>query len=808
MSKITYTDNLCWKGSKPFLTCNEAELVKRLKNKETTYEVILDDIPCKLYFDIDYELPKEEFNDEVALMVEKKSKEYVLKALDELIPDVKPNIAMATSHTKNLDEKSAKYSVRYFISNIKTTKSSNSNLVHKLNEFVQKKADPDNIYDYIDEELSPKLFDEGIYDHNRKMRCLNTSKPNQNRPLLLKEGTYENTIITGCFDEICYDFVFEPQVRNRKINIIENNTMPFPVENVEKTQLFEYCDLIALKYLDYYPDWIKIIMTLKILDQKEIARHVSKKSKKYDDNYFENLWNKLDTKYAYTIATLYYYAKLSNPDAKRDLDIKFQVFLKAETICKGLNDVAKFIKPYLNQNLKYSNEKWYSCDKNTSLWRENNEPTSVIVNTIQNKVDEAMAVTIHLKCNEEDEEKKSLYGKLIKIYTEFYCNVCKEASTLKKFLMDYLYDKEFYKNLDNNPDKLAFKNGMYDLRNGNFDVGFKPEDLITETIPYPYQPHDNAKLVKLRSILKEILNNNDQHLEYFLSIIGYTFLGRANLEKSIYFCIDGTKLGKGDNGKTFWFDILTDLMPCYVYKTKNTLLEDGNTKTHKQLVKCKGKRLVWLDEFTEKKAKADLMKELADGKTTENEIMFGTSEMIQIMFKLFILSNHPPTIDPKEEAVYNRYKQISYGSHFDRTGCRKEPNPEKLEFIADIGLKDKIMTEYVNEVFALVIQYARKYFADGIPPIPDKFKKDTDEVKKNNDAFGIWFNENCEIVDDDSCRVSVKKLCSYSGMSEKLVKEGMKRKGLDYDRNLRFTKFTSTRGGYKYVKINEEENDG
>jgi phage/plasmid-associated DNA primase len=242
-------------------------------------------------------------------------------------------------------------------------------------------------------------------------------------------------------------------------------------------------------------------------------------------------------------------------------------------------------------------------------------------------------------------------------------------------------------------------------------------------------------------------------------------------------------------------------MPCYVYKTKNTLLEDGNTKTHKQLVKCKGKRLVWLDEFTEKKAKADLMKELADGKTTENEIMFGTSEMIQIMFKLFILSNHPPTIDPKEEAVYNRYKQISYGSHFDRTGCRKEPNPEKLEFIADIGLKDKIMTEYVNEVFALVIQYAHKYFADSIPPIPDKFKKDTDEVKKNNDAFGIWFNENCEIVDDDSCRVSVRDLCLHSAMNEKLVKEGMKRKGLEYERKIRVN---GLQGGYKYVKINED----
>jgi hypothetical protein len=90
------------------------------------------------------------------------------------------------------------------------------------------------------------------------------------------------------------------------------------------------------------------------------------------------------------------------------------------------------------------------------------------------------------------------------------------------------------------------------------------------------------------------------------------------------------------------------------------------------------------------------------------------------MFKLFILSNHPPTIDPKEEAVYNRYKQISYCSHFDRTGTRKEGNPEKLQFIADIGLKYKIMNEYISEVFGLIIEHAHKYFKDGIPAIPEK----------------------------------------------------------------------------------------
>jgi hypothetical protein len=69
------------------------------------------------------------------------------------------------------------------------------------------------------------------------------------------------------------------------------------------------------------------------------------------------------------------------------------------------------------------------------------------------------------------------------------------------------------------------------------------------------------------------------------------------------------------------------------------------------------------------------MKELGDGMKTENEVMFRTSDLLNIMFKLFVLSDNKPNISADETAVYNRYKQISYGSHFDRTGERTVEDP-------------------------------------------------------------------------------------------------------------------------------------
>jgi hypothetical protein len=355
---------------------------------------------------------------------------------------------------------------------------------------------------------------------------------------------------------------------------------------------------------------------------------------------------------------------------------------------------------------------------------------------------------------------------------------------------------------------MAFKNGIVDLRTKQFRKGILSSDFITETIQYDYTPCNLKKKDFVKSVLKTILNNNEEHLEYFLSIIGYSFIGSPNLEKSIYFMIDKTENSKGDNGKTFWFDILTSLMPNYVYKSKASFIEKTNTKVHKQLVMTKSKRLVWLEEYPkDKEVNSDLTKEIADGNQIENEVMFGTSETLNILFKMFVLSNNIPKIEASENAVYNRYKQVSYNSHFDRTGERLIEEPNKLLFIADTTLGDRIKNEYYNEVFDLVIEYANNYYERKIPNIPNQFIKDANDTKKTNDTFASWFDDNCE--SNPSGKVALKKLVTESGMNEKLVKEGMMRKGFKYNKDLskmgkdKFDK--AYKGGFEGVLFVENE---
>ena len=464
---------------------------------------------------------------------------------------------------------------------------------------------------------------------------------------------------------------------------------------------------------------------------------------------------------------------------------KLEYFIDANKLVNPY-DTAMVICSTLFDTLKLCKEEWYMLTE-IQLWRQQKEPSCYVIAELRKYIDKSNNKIVNKieKTQDEDEKKKliDLSEKYLKAYKSTVSSSF--LNTLIKCLKTFLVDNEFVDKLDNNPHILAFKNGIVDLKTKEFrkDKGIVSSDFLTHTIPYDYVPADLVKKLFVKSILLKILNNNQEHLEYFLSVIGNSFIGIPHLEKSIYFLVDKTTKSAGDNGKTFFFDILTHLMPNYVYKTKGSFLELKNLKNYKQLAMMKGKRLVWLDELGKSQLNSELMKEIGDGFKIEYEVMFGTSSNINIMFKLFALTNNMPVISAEEEAVYNRYIQISYASHFDRTGTRTVENPDKLEFIADTSLGGLLKTEYYNEIFELVIEYANKYYKNKLPPIPQQFKNDTKETKKNNDSFIEWFEENCEINETGS--ISLALLVNEYGLKERDVKDGMKRMGFKYDKELR-----------------------
>lgn len=562
-----------------------------------------------------------------------------------------------------------------------------------------------------------------------------------------------------------------------------------------------------------WDNWFQIAGILKYNGYTiDIWNAFCNRSVSNNPSYSINEWNGIKNTTPMSIFGLQSIAKEINPIEYKEWLIRHNVyFIKADELDDPYK-VAMIISKTLKETLVLCHENWYMLT-DSNLWRQQKEPSYYIINELRKYIDESNKQLV-VKIAKTDGEEKDKLVEISKLYLKSYKSISSSGflNVLTKYLKTLLADLTFADKLDTTAGILAFQNGIMDLKTKRFRSGIFATDFITQTIPHDYESCDPIKMEFIKQVLTKILNNNVEHMEYYASLIGFSFIGSPHLEKSIYFGVDKTITAAGDNGKTFFPDILNELMPNYVYKTKGTLIEEGNTKVHKQLAMLKGKRFVWLDELSKKKLNAEIMKEIGDGLKIENEVMFGTSEILDIMFKMWILTNNIPTIDARDTAVFNRYKQISHGSHFDRTGTRKIENAEKLEFIADTSLGDRIKTDYKNEIFNFVIDYANKYYRDGIPPIPQQFKQDTKETQANNDEFGMWFGENCLL--ESSARVAEKAIMARCGMSSKLVREGMMRKGLIYNKDLskmgvdQYGK--SYKGGYigvNMIALEEEEEE-
>ena len=104
------------------------------------------------------------------------------------------------------------------VSNYKIQKSSLKFLVEYFNKLEMGKRE---VNDYI-EITNPdfKLFDESIYNRDRKIRAVNACKEVagvvEERPMRLIEGTIEQSIISACFDEGAFELNPTEEMRKYK----------------------------------------------------------------------------------------------------------------------------------------------------------------------------------------------------------------------------------------------------------------------------------------------------------------------------------------------------------------------------------------------------------------------------------------------------------------------------------------------------------------------------------------------------------------------------------------------------------------
>ena len=636
---------------------------------------------------------------------------------------------------------------------------------------------------WLEENDGTFSIDTSVYNKNSVFRCVYSHKPNQTRVFKpvesLNFGRLDDMKLTFCStieDGSMHHNISEPEKKIREV-VAHTHTDNELVEMFWKLDKDRWDERESWRNLI----WLGIKEGISRDELCELSAQSAKHTDEAVDEIIEGF--KRD-ECGITMGSLKFFLRKDlGDDEYMKLFPKKQIeAMTAQTLKLGHRDVALVCSKKMNR-LKYCNDLWYLCRESTNLWAVVKKPHSYIVKVIQDEINDLIAGVCEAIKNASDDRRKVLEEErkeLFKCYT--IVAGTGYAPCVMNYLTEYLYEDKFNEKIDYNIGFLSFKNGILDLKTGVFRNGLLPEDYISFTLDFDYKENTVGKNSFVWKQFKKVLNNNDEHLDYFMSLVGHSFTGESALVKAMYFMIDGSGDSKGDNGKSFLFKIFENVMGDYVAKPTSSLLEKNNAKVHKQIAGLKGKRFIYMEEFPQKAINCDLMKELGDGGKMNNEVMFGTMEKINIIGMFFALSNHTPKLDANESAGYNRYKEVSFKSHFDRTGDREEENEDELEYIADTGIGARIVNEYRDEVIGLILQYAMRFYKSGIPTTPIAFLQAEQATKSSNDEFLNWFEDFIEGNEED--RIAEKVLSIKSGMNVKKVRKGMTRIGYKYQKDL------------------------
>jgi len=425
--------------------------------------------------------------------------------------------------------------------------------------------------------------------------------------------------------------------------------------------------------------------------------------------------------------------------------VEYKKYLKLDVLDKGSNDVAANMQDHLKDTLVLSGDTWYEFHNCTGLWRTTKDPDAIIITTIQKAIDLSKSCILYVKNKEEDPDKLKQLAEKEKKYYQHYKDVTKSSyvSQIKKYLKTYLRDYAFASKLDCLTYKIAFRNGIVDLKTNTFTAGLKKSDFLTKTCSFDYVKPEEKDTNTVKSTLRKICNCSDEHLDYYLSALGYAMTGDSQKEQAFWYIVGQSAA----NGKSLIFEALETIIPEYVCKASHTFLDKGQD-LKKEIATWSGLRILWCNELSTNKKDEDVVKSIGDGTTMKYNKMYANAEKMNIGFKLFVVSNN--SFNCKTDGGIKRRLRIQeLTSQFLED--EKLISEEKRVFLADKKLGEKLCGKLKMALLDLIFEYSKAYCVEEkLKPYPADWKTEQAETCAINNEFEEWFLETFKLSAEGS----------------------------------------------------------
>lgn len=279
------------------------------------------------------------------------------------------------------------------------------------------------------------------------------------------------------------------------------------------------------------------------------------------------------------------------------------------------------------------------------------------------------------------------------------------------------FDKDIY--------LLNCLNGTLNLKDGNF-YPHKASDYITKMAGVNYDP--NAKCPRWIDFIDEVMCGDKEKAEFFQKSLGYALTGDTRHESMFILFGATTRNGKGTSMETF-LNICGDYGRTSRPETIGMKMNSSSSAPSEDVARLAGARFVNISEPDKRLVlSAALLKSLTGNDTINARFLHENSFDFRPQFKIFINTNHLPTVTDLTLLTSGRVKIIPFERHFE-------------EWEQDKNLKNLFSKkENLSGILNWVIEGYRKLQTDGLK-VPDSVKEATYDYHKENDKIGLFVEE-------------------------------------------------------------------
>lgn len=274
---------------------------------------------------------------------------------------------------------------------------------------------------------------------------------------------------------------------------------------------------------------------------------------------------------------------------------------------------------------------------------------------------------------------------------------------------------------------LCTPEATYDLRRGMAGAReHLPEDFITKITSV--SPGQKGQQLWLDS-LNLIFQHNQELIDYVQMICGLAAIGKVYVEALII------AYGDGRNGKSTFWNAISRVLGLYSGNISADTLTVGCRRNIKpEMAEVKGKRLLIAAEMQEGARLNDsTVKQLCSTDDVFAEKKYKDPFSFKPCHTLVLYTNHLPRVSASDDGIWRRLIVIPFGA--------------KITGNSDIKNYGEYLYDNAGDsILAWVIEGAKKVIdLDYQIPVPTCVQKAIDEYRNQNDWFGHFMEDCCDI---------------------------------------------------------------